>query len=180
MIFGNRVRLRAIERTDLPYFVSWLNDPEVRQFISIYLPLSQVAEENWFEKVQKHPVEEQPLAIEVRSGDTWRLIGNLALFDINWRVRSAELGILIGDKTFWNQGYGSEALGVLLRHAFQTLNLNRVYLRVFADNQRAIRSYERTGFIHEGRQRSAEFRDGVYSDILMMSILCAEWQARPE
>jgi len=65
---------------------------------------------------------------------------------------------------------------LLLRHGFLTLNLNRVFLRVFETNPRAIRSYEKAGFIHEGRLRQAEFRDGQYVDILLMSVLRSEWE----
>jgi RimJ/RimL family protein N-acetyltransferase len=60
---------------------------------------------------------------------------------------------------------------LLVKHGFETLNLNRIYLQVFANNPRAIRAYEKAGFIHEGRKRQAEFRDGQYIDVLLMSIL---------
>jgi RimJ/RimL family protein N-acetyltransferase len=67
---------------------------------------------------------------------------------------------------------------LLLRHGFGTLNLNRVYLRVYADNQYAIRTYEKVGFVHEGRLRQAVYKYGKYSDVLMMSVLREEWDAK--
>ncbi|NJN79315.1 MAG: GNAT family N-acetyltransferase [Anaerolineales bacterium] len=67
--------------------------------------------------------------------------------------RCGEVGIVIGDKTEWNKGYGAEAMMLLQRHGFETLNLNRVFLRVYADNIRAVRSYEKAGFVLEGRLR---------------------------
>ena len=180
MIYGKRVRLRHVEREDLSHFVEWLNDPEVRQGLSMYLPISHAEEENWFEKVLARDRDEQPLAIEVQIDDGWNLIGNCGFFNLDWRNRNAELGIFIGDKAYWNQGYGTEVMRLLLRIGFSTLNLHRIYLRVYENNPRAVRVYEKTGFVHEGRQRQAEFRDGHYLDLLFMSVLRPEWRAVEE
>ena len=194
MITGERVRFRAVERDDLPTFVKWLNDPEVRQGILIYHPFSQAEEENWYEGMLKHPIDEHVLGIEVRlpservgmpklEGETstqaeeehWKLIGSLAFTNVDWRNRSSEFGIMIGDKAYWNQGYGTEAVHLLVKHGFNTLNLNRIFLHVFENNPRAIRAYEKAGFVHEGKLRQAEFKDGMYIDILVMSILKDEF-----
>ena len=194
MITGERVRFRAVERDDLPTFVKWLNDPEVRQGILIYHPFSQAEEENWYEGMLKHPIDEHVLGIEVRlpservgmpklEGETstqaeeehWKLIGSLAFTNVDWRNRSSEFGIMIGDKAYWNQGYGTEAVRLLVKHGFNTLNLNRIFLHVFENNPRAIRAYEKVGFVHEGKLRQAEFKDGIYIDILVMSILKDEF-----
>ena len=181
MIYGERIRFRHMERSDLPRFVDYLNDPEVNWGLAVYLPLSMAAEEQWFENMLKRPAAEQPLAIEVhqsdpqRSDDTWTLIGNCALLDIDWRNRSGELGILIGEKDYWGQGYGTEAIRLLVKHAFETLNLHRVWLRVYETNPRAIRAYEKAGFVMEGRQRQAEIKNGKYIDVLVMSLLREEY-----
>jgi len=175
VIYGDRVRLRHVEREDLPKFVEWLNDPEIYQGLSMHTPLSMAEEENWFETMLKSPKDERPLCIEAKVDDGWQLIGNSGFFDLDWRNRSAELGIFIGDKNFWNQGYGTEVIRLLLRHCFATLNLHRVYLRVFEDNPRAIRSYEKAGFVHEGRQRQGEYHNGEFHDVLFMSVLRPEW-----
>jgi RimJ/RimL family protein N-acetyltransferase len=175
MLYGKRIRLRGNERSDLPKFVEWLNDPQVRCYLSACLPVSQAVEEQWFESMLKLPREEQPLGIEIRSGDGWRLIGNCSLFDINHRTRSAEVGIFIGDKSCWNQGYGTEVMLLLLQHGFETLNLNRIFLRVDSENLGGIRAYQKAGFIQEARLRQAGFRAGKYVDELIMSVLHAEW-----
>ena len=175
MIYGDRVRLRHMEKDDLPSFVEWLNDPEVVRGLSLYTPISMVEEQEWFETMLKRPIEERPLCIDVQKGDEWELLGNCGFFGIDWRNRSAELGIFIGDKSNWDQGYGSEVMKMLLQHGFSTLNLHRIYLRVFEDNPRAIRAYEKSGFVHEGSQRQAEFHDGRFHDVLFMSVLRPEW-----
>lgn len=184
MITGERIRFRGVERADLPVFVKWLNDPEVRQGILIHHPFSQAEEENWYEEMLKRPIDEHVLGIEVRLSseqtretpapdveEHWKLIGSLAFTNFDWRNRSSEFGIMIGVKTYWNQGYGTEAVRLLVRHGFDTLNLNRIFLHVFENNPRAIRAYEKAGFVREGRLRQAEFTDGKYIDILVMSIL---------
>jgi RimJ/RimL family protein N-acetyltransferase len=88
-----------------------------------------------------------------------------------------ELGIIIGDKSAWDQGFGTDVVRTLLRHAFDTLNLNRVALRVFETNLRAIQVYRKIGFIEEGRLRQDHFIDGQYVDVVIMGILCAEWKS---
>ena len=159
----------------------WLNDPEVRRGLLIHLPISQAEEEVWFENMLKRPKEQRPLLIEVRqkdsasAGESWIPIGNCAFDDIDWRNRSGVVGIVIGEKSYWNQGYGTETMLLLLKHGFQTLNLNRISLLVFANNQPAIRAYEKAGFAHEGRMRQAEYRDGQYLDVLLISVLREEW-----
>lgn len=177
MIYGERVRLRSVERTDIPNFVTWLNDPDVTEGLMMYLPISTVEEERWFDGLANRPAEERPLAIDIRSGDDWVHVGNCGLFNIELNNRSAEAGIFIGDKTLWNKGYGTEVMLLLLKHGFETLNLNRVFLRVYETNPRAIHSYEKAGFIHEGRMRQGLYRRGKYHDILLMSILRKEWDA---
>lgn len=180
MIYGKRVRLRAVERSDVAQYYDWVNDPDVTAGLTLFLPMSNTDEEKWFESTMQRPQEEKPLAIEIRHGKGWRLIGNCGFFDIDWITRSAEVGIMIGDKSVWGKGYGAEVMLLLQRHGFETLNLNRVYLRVHADNQRAVRAYEKTGFAHEGRLRQAVFKNGRYGDVLLMSVLREEWNARTE
>jgi diamine N-acetyltransferase len=91
-----------------------------------------------------------------------------------------EFGIFIGDKSLWDKGYGTEAVELLLLHGFQTLNLNRIYLRVYSTNLRAKRSYEKAGFVLEGTLRQAMYRHGQYADIHIMSVLRPEWAACQE
>ena len=178
MILGKRIRLRAVEREDLPLFVEWLNDPEVIEGLIFTQPLSLEEEQLWFEKLAERPQVERPLAIEVQEGERWRLIGNSGFHNISLINRSSEVGIFIGDKTLWNSGYGTETMQLLLKHGFETLNLNRIALVVYDDNLRAIRTYEKAGFILEGRLRQAKYKHGRYIDELIMSVLRSEWIER--
>lgn len=177
MIYGERLRLRAIEREDVKHYYEWVNDPEVTYGLALYLPMSNLDEEHWFERATQRDQHEKPLAIEVQQGDEWKLIGNCSVFGVEWVNRSGELGIMIGDKSAWNKGYGTEVMRLLLRHCFETLNLNRAFLRVYAGNSRAKHTYEKAGFVEEGRMRQAVFQHGKYDDIVIMSALRSEWFA---
>jgi RimJ/RimL family protein N-acetyltransferase len=178
MLIGKRLRLRAIEREDLPRFVAWLNDPEVTRHLPFRAPLSLAQEEKWYELILQKHTAEQPMVIERDAPEGWTPIGNISLMSIDWVNRSSELGIFIGEKTFWNQGYGREAIELILEFGFNGLNLNRIFLRVDETNPGGIHAYEHAGFVHEGRQRQAIFEEGQYIDLLQMSVLRSEWQSR--
>ncbi|MCU0513170.1 MAG: GNAT family N-acetyltransferase [Anaerolineae bacterium] len=106
-----------------------------------------------------------------------RLIGFVAIFGQN-RHQSAMIAIGIGDPEYRGQGYGSDALRLILAYGFRELNLHRIGLNVFAYNTTAIRAYERVGFVLEGRRRQSILRDGQRFDELQYGILYPEWAAR--
>lgn len=181
MIYGERIRFRAIEREDIPRYVEWFNDPEVTAGLATYLPMSLADETRWFENLGNLPVEERGFAVDVKTVDGgWKHIGSVGFHHIDWVNRSAEFGICIGEKTLWNQGYGSEAARLMLKHGFETLNLHRIFLRVYETNPRAIRAYEKVGFVKEGIIRDAVYRNGCYINDLLMSVLRSEWNSIQE
>ena len=118
MIYGDRIRFRRAEKDDLPLFMEWINDPEVIAGLTLYLPMGMWEEEEWFAGLAKRPQAERPLTVEIPDGDSWRAIGNVNVFNIDAVAHSAEVGIMLGDKSIWNQGYGTEAMRLLLKHGF--------------------------------------------------------------
>jgi RimJ/RimL family protein N-acetyltransferase len=171
IFYGRRVRLRALEETDLERCYQWINDPEVTQHLMARFPISVHDERKWLLQASSGE-NDKSFAIETLEGEH---IGNTGLHRIDARDRSAELGIMIGAKEKWAQGFGTDALLTLLQFAFEEINLHRVYLRVNADNPRAIRCYEKCGFVLEGTLRDAIFRQGRYKDQLIMSVLAHEY-----
>jgi RimJ/RimL family protein N-acetyltransferase len=171
---GKRVRLRAIEREDIPTFVRWFNDPEVRQYIQMYEPLSRAMEERWFEERLSRKGD-FIFCVEAQQGDTWVSIGNVGLHGVDWKNRSAVFGIVLGEKSFWGKGFGSDAARAMLHFAFRELNLHRVELDVYAFNPRAMRCYEKVGFRREGTRRDAHFHDGSFHDVHVMGVLQDEF-----
>ena len=176
MIPGERTQLRRIERTDIPTFVRWFSDPAVREFLLINRPISLVEEESWFE-AQLRDQSSEIFAIETLDGTH---IGNIGLHDINWVHRRAEMGIVIGEKEYWGRGFGSDAICALLAFAFNEMNLHRIYLQVYEDNERAIQAYKKCGFKLEGTLREAIFRKGTYYDEHIMAVLRSEFAERQD
>ena len=174
MIVGEKVRLRRPERTDLARFAGWLNDPEVRRHLALIYPLSLAHEEQWLEEQLKKEPALQAFVIEadrVGGEEGWNAVGVIGFHAIDWVSRAGELGLVIGEKSVWNAGYGTDAVRTLVRWGFRELNLNRVFLRVFEDNAPAIRCYEKLGFVLEGRLRQDRYQDGRYLDTLVMGLL---------
>jgi RimJ/RimL family protein N-acetyltransferase len=172
MLEGEVVRLRAVERGDLPTIIKWINDPQVTEFLQFEPPMSLEDEEAWYAHMLKS--RDKAFAIETRDG---RLIGDIGLIGLDWRNRKTDIGIMIGEKEAWSQGHGTDAITVLLRYLFEELNLNRVALYVDITNYHAMRCYDRCGFQCEGVIRQHRFKNGRYVDSALMSILRQDWEA---
>lgn len=178
-LIGERIRLRAAEKEDIPAFLRWINDPDVTENLAMISPFSHFEEEQWYENMMKLPPHEHVFVIEIKEGsadEDYLPIGTCQFFKIDWRNHSSEVGIMIGEKASWDKGYGTETMRLLLKHGFETLNLHRIWLRVYDKNKRGIRAYEKAGFQHEGMWRQAQYQHNRYYDVHIMSILKPEWQ----
>lgn len=172
---GARVRLRAIKEEDFAAFHRWWSDPELltHQTTGPLTLRTQDANEEMFRGWLKDSQSSVNLSVERREDEI--LIGQCSLWGISPSGHWATLGIVFG-RDYWNEGYGTEALSLVLNYAFHELNLNRVQLTVNADNARAIRAYKKAGFQEEGRAREAFFRDGQWRDMLYMGVLRKDFQ----
>ncbi len=164
---GERIYLSPINVEDTPKYSEWINDMAVTVKIGRpWLSLSIQQEKEALEGMIK---EGNHFAIILKDED--KLIGNCSLFMIDQLHSKAELGIMIGDKDYWNNGYGTEVIQLLLNYGFNILNLHNVLLRVFSFNERAIKCYIKCGFKEFGRRRESyvlgkKKYDEVYMDIL--------------
>ena len=172
-IVGNRIYLRPLDVEDADIFVSWLNDIEIRQYLGMTSPMNRLGEQEYLKKLYK---DERwlGLGILLRSND--ELIGSVGLHDISLAHRNAEIGIFIGNKSYWSKGYGTEALKLMMGHGFDQLNLHRIFLIVMSFNTRAIRAYEKVGFKKEAVFREHVYANGKYHDDYLMGILEDEWR----
>ncbi len=174
MIEGNKVRIRAVEQTDLDEIMKWVNDPEVIDNLLMRYPMSRYLEEKWMEKaLDTSDMREKTFTIETKDGV---YLGGIGLHKINWENRNAEVGIVIGKKEYWGKGYGTDAMLTILEFAFTHMNLHRVYLEVYDFNTRGIRSYEKCGFKKEGALRDDRYSRGKYHDTIIMGILKEEFE----
>jgi RimJ/RimL family protein N-acetyltransferase len=171
---GAKVRLRPVRQDDLGRFQGWLNDPDVyRWLLDIETPLTMAQERQWWRQMRLNP-NEIVWAIETREG---QLLGDIAL-RLNLRHRWGDLGLFIGEKGLWDQGYGTDAVCTLLRHALGRMGLHRVSLTVDEENVRAIRCYEKCGFIREGLMRQHRLVDGEPRNTVIMAVLKGEFPPR--
>jgi RimJ/RimL family protein N-acetyltransferase len=165
---GDLVRLRALEREDLPHLNPLFDDPEVLAGLaSVTFPQSMAGITEWFEGSR---TKEDGVRVVIEVKDGGEAIGVCSLEGVNGRDRLAEFGIWIG-RPFWGKGYGTDATRTICRFGFRHMNLHRVTLHVVASNAKAVRAYEKAGFIHEGRLREAHFLGGLPVDILVMGLL---------
>jgi RimJ/RimL family protein N-acetyltransferase len=173
---GDRVRLFMAETKDAAEAEArWLGDSEFMRLLDSEPPRLRTAQALQTEWASDTPTDDELVVFNLQAKADGRLIGFIALDNIHWNHSEARAVIGIGEREYRGKGYGPDAMRVLLRYAFTELNLHRVGLEVFGYNTRAIRAYEKVGFIHEGRQRRALHRDGEWADILFMGILKKEF-----
>ncbi len=174
---GSLVRLAAEEPEAIAKaLVRWTLDSEYFSMLDSapQLMWSEKKYKEWLEKdVEKDPA--QNLFFGLRTLADERLIGFMALFDESWQHGDALVSIAIGEREYWSKGYGTDAMQVMLDYVFNELNLRRLTLIVFEHNPRAIRSYQKAGFVLEGRVRGAMQREGRRWDWFWMGILREEW-----
>lgn len=177
---GKLVRLRGYEKSDLVSLMKWINDDEVTQFLApgvLSWPVSSIAEERFIADAALAGPEAVNRSFVIETLANREYIGGIALHAINWIDRHAAVGIVIGDKSYWGRGYGTDAMRLLLRIGFDKLNLHRLWLRVYDFNLRAISSYEKCGFKREGVLREERFHKGAYHDTIVMGMIADEYRA---
>ncbi|MGQ0797520.1 MAG: GNAT family N-acetyltransferase [Methanobacteriota archaeon] len=173
VVLGERVLLRPLGSGDLRRLVKWFSDPRVSHFLGRTSGVTLAEEERWFREYERK-VDEQVFAIEVEG----KHVGNVGLHKVDRAHRKADLGVLIGEATLWSRGYGTDAIRAALRYAFEVLGLHKVSLDVLEYNHRAIRAYEKVGFVREGVHRQDIYKDGRFVDVVRMSILAGEFRAK--
>ena len=174
MLEGQKTRLRAYTRDDLPLRRAFLNDTDLHRLVypAIPFPSRPEDQEQWYESLDAKSREQYSFAIETR--DSTEYIGCCTVYDIDLKNRLASVGLFIG-KEHWRKGYGSDALRVILRFCFREINLNKVALKTYSFNTPAIQCFEKLGFKTEGVLRQELFRDGQFHDTLAMGVLRSEW-----
>ena len=176
MLVGELVQLRAIERGDLGDLLAWRNAPELRRFFRERYELGMEDQLAWFERVVEQrgrPRDTVMLAIERR--DTSELVGACGLCNVDWISGTAELSIYIGARmAYVDSELAPDACSVLMRHAFDDLNLRKLWVEVYCFDARKTALFEGLGFTLEGTLRGHRFHAGVYHDALMLGLLREE------
>jgi len=173
LLTDGEITLRALQEPDLRLLATWWNDPEwaaLQQRVIKPRPDAAIEEmfRDWSENKPSSDV-----GFSIVSSHGGELLGHLTLYGMSLPERCASFAILLGPDHV-SQGIGLRATRLALTYGFRELGLNRIELRVWAFNTRAIRAYEKTGFVVEGRRREAVFHDGRFHDELIMSVLARD------
>ncbi|WP_088831942.1 GNAT family N-acetyltransferase [Paenibacillus tyrfis] len=171
---GKQIYLRPIEIDDLDDYYVYLSDPTTSRFTGSQKVFSKQTAASWIENISK--LDSSRVDLMIISQATDRLVGEVVLNDIDPINRSANIRIAIAGQANQGKGHGTEAMLLMLHHAFGTLNLHRVELSVYAFNDRAIHVYEKLGFKREGVQRDCLYWNHQYHDAITMSILDHEFR----
>jgi RimJ/RimL family protein N-acetyltransferase len=170
---GERIYFRPLEQADALLLQRWINDPENWHTLGGRVPpLDLRQEQEWIQSVG-HDRSHCVFGIVLKDND--QLIGNVHLRNIEPIGRQAELGIMVGDYDYKDRGLGTEAVRLMVRFAFKELNLRRVSLFVLSNNPRAIRTYQKAGFVQEGCAREAAYSDGAFHHVYSFGLLRWEW-----
>ena len=179
IFWGEQVYLAAVDpEADASLFARWMQDTEFVRLMDTDPPklISVGKHKEWLEKELLQERSNNELFFLIRTVQDDRRIGLIGLDGIRWEHGDAWVGIGLGEREYWGKGYGTDAMRVIQRYAFEELNLHRLSLTVFEYNPRAVRSYEKAGFIMEGRARKFLHREGLRYDLIFMGILRDEWE----
>jgi len=170
---GAQVILRGLEDDDMDHVARWVNHPDVTYtMFTGQRPMSQAQVAAEWRRYLENP---NHVVFLVEDRRTHRPLGLAGLYDIHPTGRKAEFRVLIGEKDFWNRGYGTEITELVTFYGFDRLNLNRVWLGVTAENKGGVRAYEKAGFRKEGVLRQDLYRNSRYYDTIRMSVLREEY-----
>ena len=168
---GKKCYLSPIDENDAEKFTEWLNDLEVTQYLTLLYPqvINAGKEREFLEKLAK---EHNYSIVDIETNE---LLGSCGFANLNNLNQTGEVGIFIGNKNFWNKGYGTEALSLLLDFGFKVLNLHNISLTAVSFNSRAIKVYEKIGFKVIGKRRESILRGKERFDMVYMDILYNEF-----
>lgn len=172
MLSDDLIYLRKLEFTDLERTWAWINDPGVYLKIGSQVPISKSAQQKWFERMDQSS-DKIILAICLKEGDVH--VGNVSLDSIENRHRTARLSIFVGDTAQRGKSIGTRAIKLLADYAFKFLNLNKIWCKATAGDDKIVQFYENLGFKAEGVMRQHEFIDGKYVDKMIFGLLRDEF-----
>lgn len=173
---SGRIFLRALSRADVPAWHAWFNSAEVTEHLNKgVFPVTAEAQVAYLESLSNSRSDVQ---LGIATKDTGELIGIIGIHKIDWLHRRGDISIVIGSKAHWGKGLAAEAIGLMVEHAFEKLNLHKVTAGMWSSNMGSMRSFEKNGFALEGTLRENFFYKTGYVDELRLGLLRWDWEAR--
>ncbi len=173
-ISGERIDLRTVEKDDIEFLKSNINDPKVRKDLGQYRPYNRDKEEEFVENISSG--KEDQVHLLITDSEDGERIGVISLFEINKKSGNAEIGLWITPE-HQEEGFGTEATKLIVKYGFDELRMHRLSARVFDDNPKSINIWEKLNFKKEGIIREGSFKDGKYVNVLIYGILKKEWKS---
>ncbi len=174
---GERVALGPFQRSQIDLWVRWMNNPEMTRTLGEVGVFTREQEEHFYDSISAQPRQSDLVAFAIYERASRRPIGTTQIRAINRANGTATFGFMIGEPEFWNRGFGSEATRLVLDYAFNAIGLHNVELRVFDNNPRGQRAYEKAGFRYVGRRREAYKLGQVRYDEIIMDALASEFES---
>ena len=168
-IKGTKVALRKMDYNDTDLIIRWRNSDYIREHFIYQGYFTKESHENWIKTMI-----ETGKVVKLMIGDmedNYKAVGSIYIRDIDRTNNKAEYGIFIGEESARGRGIGSEAAALMIQYCFNVIKLHRLFLRVFADNKQAIKSYENAGFVKEANLKEDVYINGKYRDIVLMGII---------
>lgn len=166
---GQNIYLREVRTSDVTEsYYRWLNDPTITQFLECRFYPNTI--EKLDEYVKSKQADFNNIFLAIVTKENHRHIGNIKLGPINWIHRFADIGIIIGEKDCWGKGYASEAISLVTKFSFDTLNLHKLTAGCYEMNQGSVKAFQKAGFHIEGIRKSELFYQGAYIDNIVLAI----------
>lgn len=178
-IMGRKTRLRAIESADAPLLREMINDPAIEEAVGGWgFPVSESEQLRWIER-QSESAQTKRFMIDGIGTSDPSTIGMIYFTDLDWKNRSAEMGIKLATDAPRRQGYATDAVHALLTYLFDELQMNRVSMVILATNAASVGLFEKCGAVREGTLRRAVYKKGRYIDAYVYGILKDEYKGAP-
>jgi ribosomal-protein-alanine N-acetyltransferase len=170
LLRGERIYLREVQLSDVTeQYHRWMNDPDVIRFLESRFHPPSV--DNLRETVASYAADPKNLFLAIVTTDTERHVGNIKIGPIDAHHGVADVGLIVGEKDCWGKGFATEAIQLVMRHAFGALGLRRLTAGAYATNIGSIRAFEKAGFSREGVRRKHYLCDGSYVDGILLGVL---------
>jgi len=177
IVRGSKVWLRALERSDLDAYKASINDAELAYWAGYVAPQGMDKVLDWYENIVRPQHGKDGYFFSISPLGSSEFIGMICLWNLNGRIAGGEVSLFIADKKRWGTGVGTDAVNALVDFGFGFTSIQRIWLFTSAENERAKRSYEKSGFVLEGKIRGNQIRRGKVLDSFMMSMLRSDWEA---
>ena len=168
-------RIHKLRMKDVDGLMTWVNNKEViGRFAKFDHVVSKEEAKEFINKINASP---NDLSFTIETKDK-EYLGNIGIHEINWSKKTGRLAVIIGNKKHWGEGYAQEAILRILEVAFKKYGFNKIWLKVFEQNEKARHVYEKCGFKNEGVLSEKYSLKGNYFNLIKMSITKQEWEKR--